>query len=415
MSRKSRKANTDIQKTFMKPVTVGYVRLSVSKKENNHSIENQKLIIESWAEQQKTIISHFYIDDGFSGSNYEYERPAFQELLQDIKDEKVNCVVVKDLSRLGRNLVETGYYIEMFFPSYRVRFVSVNDQFDTIDGINNQLGDFKVYVPFTNAFHEETALDIKKKTETALDCKAQRGLFIGARAPFGYKKSEVNHNKIIIDEEAAKIVKKIFELAKNNMELTAIVRYLNENHIPTPMQYARAKGLTGKYNDGSGNWNTRSVKHILTNTTYTGILIQGKNKRVVGNTHEALIDSNSFEIVQKNLQSKISNVETKPQSTENLLKGKIICGCCGRKMQRKRGTNHADWYFFTCNTNNRIAVGMCTGMYIREEEIFYAIHQQLEKRYFKKDISLSEILNFIEKIDICQNKEVIIKWANISS
>mgnify|MGYP002510034729 FL=1 len=413
MSRKSRKANTDIQKTFMKPVTVGYVRLSVSKKENNHSIENQKLIIESWAEQQKTVISHFYVDNGFSGSNY--ERPAFQELLQDIKDEKVNCVVVKDLSRLGHNLVETGYYIEMFFPSHKVRFVSVNDQFDTIDGINNQLGDFKVCVPFTNAFHEETALDIKKKTETALDCKAQRGLFIGARAPFGYKKSEVNHNKIVIDEEAAKIVKKIFELATNDMGLTAIVRYLNENHIPTPMQYARANGLTGKYNDGSGNWNTRSVKHILTNSTYTGILIQGKNKRVVENTHEALIDSNSFEVVQKNLQSKTLNVETKPQSTENLLKGKIICGCCGEKMQRKRGTNHADWHFFTCNTNNRINTGTCTGMYIREEEIFYAIHQQFEKRYFKKDISLSKILNFIEKIDICQNKEVIIKWAKIFS
>ena len=406
MSRKSRKANTDIQKTFMKPVTVGYVRLSVSKEESNHSIENQKLIIESWAEQQKTVISHFYVDNGFSGSNY--ERPAFQELLQDIKGEKVNCVVVKDLSRLGRNLIETGYYIEMFFPSHKVRFVSVNDQFDTIDGINNQLGDFKVCVSFTNAFHEETALDIKKKTETALDYKAQRGLFIGARAPFGYKKSEVNHNKIVIDEEAAKIVKKIFELATNNMGLTEIVRYLNENHIPTPMQYARAKGLTGKYNDGSGNWNTRSVKHILTNSTYTGILVQGKNKRIVENTHEALIDSNSFKIVQKNLQSKISNVETKPQSTENLLKGKIICGCCGRKMQRKRGTNHADWYFFTCNTNNRIAAGICTGMYIREEEIFRAINKQ-----FEKEIDLNEMINYIEEIRIYQGKKVNIKYAEI--
>ena len=406
MSRKNRKANIDVQKTFMKPVTVGYVRLSVSKKENNHSIENQKLIIESWAEQQKTIISHFYVDDGFSGSNY--ERPAFQELLQDIKDEKVNCVVVKDLSRLGRNLVETGYYIEMFFPSHKVRFVSVNDQFDTIDGINNQLVDFKVCVPFTNAFHEETALDIKKKTETVLDCKAQRGLFIGARAPFGYKKSEANHNKIVIDEEAAKIVKKIFELATNNMGLAAIVRYLNENYIPTPMQYARAKGLTGKYNDGSGNWNTRSVKHILTNTTYTGILIQGKNKRVVENTHEALIDNNSFEIVQKNLQSKTLNAETHTSSTENLLKGKVICGCCGRKMQRKRGTNHADWYFFTCNTNNRIAAGICTGMYIREEEIFRAINKQ-----FEKEIDLNEMINYIEEIRIYQGKKVNIKYAEI--
>lgn len=403
MSRKNRKANIDVQKTFMKPVTVGYVRLSVSKKENNHSIENQKLIIESWAEQQKTIISHFYVDDGFSGSNY--ERPAFQELLQDIKDEKVNCVVVKDLSRLGRNLVETGYYIEMFFPSHKVRFVSVNDQFDTIDGINNQLVDFKVCVPFTNAFHEETALDIKKKTETVLDCKAQKGLFIGARAPFGYKKSEANHNKIVIDEEAAKIVKKIFELATNNMGLAAIVRYLNENYIPTPMQYARAKGLTGKYNDGSGNWNTRSVKHILTNTTYTGILIQGKNKRVVENTHKALIDNNSFEIVQKNLQSKTLNAETHTSSTENLLKGKVICGCCGRKMQRKRGTNHADWYFFICNTNNRIAAGMCTGMYMREEEIFHSIHQQSGA-----EIATKEIINNIEEIRVYPGKKITVKW-----
>lgn len=130
MSRKSRKANTDVQKTSIESVTVGYVRLSVSKEESNHSIENQKLIIESWAEQQKTVISHFYVDNGFSGSNY--ERPVFQKLLQDIKDGKVNCVVVKDLSRLGRNLVETGYYIEMFFPLHKVRFVSVNDQFNTI-------------------------------------------------------------------------------------------------------------------------------------------------------------------------------------------------------------------------------------------------------------------------------------------
>ena len=406
MSRKSRKTNNSIQKSTSEPVIVGYVRLSVPNKEDNHSIENQKLIIESWAKQQKTLISHFYVDNGFSGSNY--ERPAFQELVQDIKDGKVNCVVVKDLSRLGRNLVETGYYIEMFFPLHRVRFVSVNDQFDTIDGINNQLGDFKVCVPLTNAFHEETTLDIKRKTETALDCKAQMGLFIGARAPFGYKKSETSRGKMIIDEEAAKIVKKIFELAINDMGLTAIVRYLNENHISTPMQYARANGLIGKYNDGSGNWNTRSVKHILTNPTYTGILVQGKNKRMVENTHEALIDNNSFKIVQKNLQSKTLNAETHTPSTENLLKGKVICGCCGRKMQRKRGTNHADWYFFTCNTNNRIAAGTCTGMYIREEEIFHAIRQQIGK-----EIAMNEISNYIEEIYIYQEKKITVKWSEI--
>lgn len=227
-------------------------------------------------------------------------------------------------------------------------------------------------------FNEQAAVDIKNKTAFALDMKAQHGMFIGPRAPFGYQKSKEEFGQIIPDSEAAAIMQSIFKLFADGMGITAIVRYLNENNIPTPIQYARSKGLTGNYDDGNGSWNSRSVKYILTNRTYTGVLVQGKEKQVVAGTHEPLVDTKTFDMIQKQLQSKTFHLSDPSQSTENILKGKVICGCCGGKMQRKRGTNHADWYFITCNTNNRLGAGKCTGMYVREEDIFSAIYYHLK-------------------------------------
>ncbi len=287
-------------------------------------------------------------------------------------------------------LTGTGYYIEVLFPSNGVRFVSVNEQFDTIDGITNQKNPYssKIRMPITNAFNEQVSIEIKKKMEATLDMKAQHGIFIGPRAPFGYQKAEDNHDQLIPDPKAAIIVRKIFELAANGIGMTTIVRYLNEKEIPTPIQYARSNGLSGNYDNGNGNWNSRSVKYILTNRTYTGMLVQGKEKRVVSATHEALVDTNTFDAIQKSFQEKAFNIAKHGQSTENILKGKVICGCCGGKMQRKRGTNHADWYFFTCITKNRLGVDKCTGMYVREEDVLRAIYYQLKlhvKEHFISD------------------------------
>ena len=201
---------------------------------------------------------------------------------------------------------------------------------------------------------------------------------IGPRAPFGYQKSTSNRNQLVPDPIAAITVRKIFELTANGMGVTAIVRYLNEKEIPTPIQYARSNGLTGNYDDGDGSWNSRSVKYILTNRTYTDMLIQGKEKRAVVGTHEALVDETVFESIQKSFQARAFNIVPKEQSVENILKGKIICGCCGGKMQRKRGTGHADWYFFTCITKNRLGAEKCTEMYAREEDIYNAIYRQLK-------------------------------------
>ncbi len=408
MARKSRKHMYKEQLKSPSPVAVGYIRLSVANRKESSSIENQKFIIECWGEQQQIPISHYYIDNGFSGkfSN----RPAFQEMIQDILSGNINCVVVKDLSRLGRNYISTGYYIEVLFPSNRVRFVSVNDQFDTIDGITNQKHpcSSRIRVPITNAFNEQISIEIKKKMEATLDMKAQHGTFIGPRAPFGYQKAKGIYEQLIPDPKAAIIVRKIFELAANGIGVTAIVRYLNEKEIPTPIQYAKSNGLSENYDNGSGNWNSRSVKYILTNRTYTGMLVQGKEKRVVSATHEALVDINTFDTIQKSFQEKAFNITKHGQSTENILKGKVICGCCGGKMHRKRGTNHADWYFFTCITKNRLAADKCTGMYVREEDVLHAIYYQLKlyiKKHFISDLQYKRELNRLnDEIDQADNQ-----------
>ena len=399
MARKSRKHQYTEMFRSSTANAVGYVRLSVANQEEFNSIQNQKFIIERWGDQHQIPISHYYIDNGFSGQRF--DRPAFQEMIKAILAGKINCVIVKDLSRLGRDYITTGYYIEVIFPANGVRFVSVNDQFDTIDGITNQEHPYssRIRVPIINAFNEQTSIEIKKKVEATLDMKAQQGTFIGPRAPFGYQKSESNHDKLIPDPKAAIVVRKIFELAANGTGMTAIVRYLNEKNIPTPIQYARSKGLAGNYDDGNGDWNSRSVKYILTNRTYTGMLIQGKEKRAVAATHEPLVDTDTFDAIQRSFQAKAFNLTTKGQSTENVLKGKVICGCCGGKMQRKRGTNHADWYFFTCITKNRLGVGKCTGMYVREEDVFHAIYHQLKLYVNEHFISDSQYKQIIKEID----------------
>lgn len=327
-------------------------------------------------------------------------------MIRDILADKIECIVVKDLSRLGRDYVEVGYYIEMFFPSKRVRFVSINDQFDTIDGMTNQNPNAPLksstHIPLINLLNEQVSVETQKKVEVILDMKAQYGEFIGPRAPFGYQKSSENPRQLIPDSAAAITVRKIFELAADGKGVTAIVRYLNERGLPTPIQYARSNGLVGNYDNGSGSWNSRSVKYILTNRIYTGILVQGKEKRAVEATHEPLVDTTVFDAIQKTFQARVYNITQYEETTQNILKGKVICGCCGGKMQRKHGSGYADWYFFTCITKNRLGADKCTGMYVREDDVFNAIYRQLKgyvKEHFIPDLQYKrQMQEFNEQI-----------------
>ena len=253
------------------------------------------------------------------------------------------------------------------------------------------------------------------KVEDVLGMKAQHGEFIGPRAPFGYQKSKENPSQLVPDPVAAVIVRKIFEMAARGTGVTGIVRHLNERSLPTPIQYARAHGLDGNFDDGNGSWNSRSVKYILTNRTYTGMLVQGKEKRAVEATHEPLVDSGTFDAIQNAFQARAYNVAPQGQSADNILKGKVICGCCGGKMQRKRGTGHADWHFFTCITKNRFGADKCTGMYAREEDVFNAIYRQLKdyvnEHYITNSAYKQKIQEYAEQIaDLTQRKTAA--WIN---
>ena len=308
---------------------------------------------------------------------------------------------------------------EMFFPRENVRFVSISDQFDTTNGITSR--DKSAYIqsrtriPLINLFNEQVSIETKMKVEVVLDMKAQHGEFIGPRAPFGYQKSNENSNQLVPDPVAAVIVRKIFEMAASGTGVTGIVRYLNERGLPTPIQYARARGLDGNFDDGNGSWNSRSVKYILTNRTYTRLLVQGKEKRAVEATHEPLVDLGTFDAIQKAFQARAYNVVPQGQSADNILKGKVICGCCGGKMQRKRGTGHADWHFFTCITKNRLGADKCTGMYAREEDVFRAIYRQLKdyvnEHYITNSAYKQQIQEYTEQIaDLTQRKKMA--WIN---
>ena len=307
----------------------------------------------------------------------------------------------------------------MLFPGNNIRFVSINDQFDTTDGITNR--DKSAYiqsstrVPLINLFNEQVSVETKMKVEVVLDMKAQHGEFIEPRAPFGYQKSNENPSQLVPDPVAAVIVRKIFEMAASGTGVTGIVRYLNERSLPTPIQYARAHGLDGNFDDGNGSWNSRSVKYILTNRTYTGMLVQGKEKRAVEATHEPLVDAGTFDAIQKAFQTRAYNVVPQGQSADNILKGKVICGCCGGKMQRKRGTGHADWHFFTCITKNRLGSDKCTGMYAREEDVLSTIYRQLKdyvnEHYITNSAYKQQIQEYTELItDLAKRKTTA--WIN---
>ena len=230
MARKSRK-HLELAVSVSKG-TVGYIRLSVLNRDHYGSVENQRLMIEEWGCQHQIPIMRYFIDNGFSGKRF--ERPAFQEMLQDIQEGNIDCVVVKDFFRLGRDYITMGYYLEMFFPSNNIRLVSINDQFDTTDGITNR--DKSAYiqsstrVPLINLFNEQVSIETKMKVEVVLDMKAQHGEFIGPRAPFGYQKSNKNPSQLVPDPVASVIVRKIFEMAVSGTGVTVIVRYFNERY-----------------------------------------------------------------------------------------------------------------------------------------------------------------------------------------
>ena len=391
MARKSRKNQTatPVCDTSLYIRTALYIRLSVEdNKKRGHSIENQKLVLENFlAGRPEFVVYNTYVDNGATGTNF--HRPGFQQMLSDIEAGLIDCVIVKDLSRLGRNSIDTGYYIEQYFRAHQIRFIALTDQFDTADASNLHGG---IMLPLKNMINEAYALDIGRKIKAQARQAMKDGEYIGARAPYGYRKDPQNCHKLLIDPEAAEVVFQIFQWAYEHVGLNDIARRLNEQGIQTPSHRKRATGeITHENLVGSGKWQTRTVAKILDSEVYTGDLVQGKTKIVdhqqvqadednliiATNTHEAIISHEVFEAVkayrrQVCEESKAHEVDP---YTPNIFKGKVFCAHCGGSLHRQRNKRKkgSDVYLFHCLTKSRVDKNGCLGVSVTEKDLLDAV------------------------------------------
>ena len=363
-----------------------YVRLSVEfNGKRGDSLETQRQIMEAYIALCPDIeIVGVYTDNGITGQHF--ERREFQRMLADAEAGKIDCIVVKDLSRLGRNAIDSGYYIEKYFPLHHIRFIAVNDQYDSEDAENS--GNH-IIVPLKNIINEAYAADISRKVRSQAHQAMQDGEFIGARPPFGYKKDPDNCHKLLVNEDTAPVVRQIFAWAADGVALNVIVKNLNEAGIVTPGYYLASVGIiTNKKLMGSGKWQTWTVAKILADEVYTGDMVQGKSVSVrhrqtptkpedwivVRGTHEPLISRELFDQVQAIRQRVAAKYTQTPKVpyTENILRGRVFCGCCGKNLHRQKSHNG---YIYHCISNQRIGKGACENNigYLQETELFDTI------------------------------------------
>ena len=333
--------------------TAGYIRLSVedSGKTEGYSLENQEKLVKDFiADQQDMRLYRLYIDNGATGTVF--ERPAFDEMMQDMKDGKINCIVVKDLSRLGRNYLEAGNYLEQIFPFFRVRFTSITDGYDSN---SPDVTDESLIIPLKNIINEGYAKDISQKITTSFEARKKQGQFMGKYPVYGYLKDPENKNHLIVNPETCGIVKRIFQMRDSGMALGAIASQLNEEGIPSPARYLWLKGLSKEERHKDSYWDRTNVKRLLTNKMYLGMLVYGKERtsfakgikrqrvpesewKYVPNAHEAIIDQELFDSVQRKLEGakqdflNMTGINEDYQP-ENLFRGRIHCSDCGRAMK----------------------------------------------------------------------------------
>ena len=317
-----------------------YIRLSkedLKDKNESESISNQRSLLRRFAKNKGLNIVDEYIDDGISGTTF--DRPAFKKLINDIEDKKINMIITKDLSRLGRDYIEVGHYLEKYFPEHRVRYISLLDGIDTgIDSISNDI------TPFKSLLNDMYAKDISNKIKSVKRNKQDLGLFIGNKAPFGYKLDKNYPNKLFVDEEAKEIIKKIFEKAVLGKSCRQIALELNKENILTPSKYALNHGL--KVAKISSKWSGTRIREIILNEVYIGNMVQGRMKKlnykskknirlpkvewkIVKNTHEAIIPKEIF--LKANEMLSIRE-KTRVKTHDYLLKGYIYCHECKKKL-----------------------------------------------------------------------------------
>ena len=391
-----------------------YLRLSkeeFSNEKESNSITNQKLIIDNYLEKNKEYkLVDYYIDDGYSGTNF--NRPEFQRMLEDIKHKKIDVIIIKDLSRLGRNYIETGNFIEVIFPGMGVSVISVDENCE-IDS-SDYYGDD--YLPLKNLFNDTYAKDISKKVRSSLIVKKYNGEFVGKLAPYGYIKDPKDKHKFLIDKNVSHIIKKIFDMILDGKSRREVADFLNDNDILTPSEYLKIN--TEKDITIMKKWNPEMVNSILRNENYTGTLFQGKKRKlnyridkkikldkenwiVTENHHEAIISKEDFDKVQEILDRK-SKVNKDGSIDE--LSGILKCKCCGSNMIKR--TSKGKVYYY------------CSNYYRTKKcENNKSISKSIVEEFIKKELNINEITrlninNNIKYISVVSKYEIEIIKKN---
>ena len=382
-------------------------------KEESDSIGTQFDIIDDYiAHNDDITFIDRYSDDGWSGTNF--DRPDFMRLMEDIKKGKINCVIVKDLSRFGRNYILVGQYLEMIFPMLNIRFISVNDRIDSIKdpaSINNAL------VSFKNVMNDEYCRDISNKVRSSLDRKRSKGEFIGSFASYGYMKDPDDHHHLIVDPVAAEVVKNIFDWFLQGMSIIGIAKRLNHMGIPNPSAYKRQCGLNYKHPAGQldSAWPDSSVKRVLKNRLYVGDMVQNKNRTksykvqvsvavpeenwvIVPNMHEAIIDREKFETVQQLL---MRDTRTSPGINHvSIFAGYIRCADCLRAMGKKSvAQSYGKYHYYVCQTFRKAGRNLCTKHTIREKQLYDAVLATIQSQ-IDLAVSMDQLVNDLKSQNV---------------
>lgn len=401
---------------------IKYIRLSYTddKTVESDSVANQRRLIDDYVERHPEIqVVAEKIDDGYSGVLF--DRPAFQEMMRMIEQGEANCVIVKDLSRLGREYIETGRYMRRVFPAYGVRFIAINDNVDTE---NDGADDLTVSVK--NIMNEAYCRDISVKTRSALDVKRRSGDFVGAFPVYGYQKTGGKHKRLEIDEYVADVVRDIFRKRLDGFSAAHIADELNRLGVLSPLAYKRNCGMPhakGGYTDRQDcKWSATTIIRILQDETYTGTLVQGKQTtphfklkeredrpssewiRVEG-AHEAIIQKHDFDLVQR-----IRGIDTRTSPKSDrvyLFSGILICGCCGSRMTRKTNRyKDKEYHYYYCPTGRKN--GCASSVMVKEADLVECVQDSL-KGHIENVASLDTLLSSISQERI--NRELAQEYA----
>ena len=390
-----------------------YIRTSCPDNESEcgDSISNQRRLIDAFVRAQPNITAiSEQIDEGYSGLFT--DRPAFKDLLREIETGAINCVIVRDLSRLSRDYIETGRYLRDYFPAHGVRFISIDDNIDSVslDGFD------KMITLLKSIFSEQYVCDVSVKTRSAMDAKRKQGQYVGAIPIYGYLKSTDNKNRLIPNPDTYNVVRSIFQMKLQGMSSAKITAVLNGSCIPSPLAYKRKLGIahpTGGFADRqNARWSTTTILRILQDETYTGTLVQGRQRSLsyktkimkkldeaewikTKNAHPAIIPRSDYEAVQRVLST---DTRTSPgRGSVGVFSGILICGCCGVNMTRKTVPYKTKHYInYYCSTGKRN--GCASPAIIGEKDLMQIITTKIKERIADvENLSLSSFTELSEK------------------